>query len=77
MDCNEQKLQRFVEHLENTFKPNENDDSIEWKDSERKALEIKQTSPKDIAKNIKDKIYPQKVPALDLITREILKQLTC
>ena len=50
---NEQKANRFAEHLERTFQPNEGDHELEWENIVQQVSEIKLTSPKEVAAEIK------------------------
>lgn len=70
---NEQKANRFAEHLENTFQPNEGDDTQDWEDPKQMEMEIRPTTPKEIAAQIKGNINPKKAPEFDLITGEVLQ----
>lgn len=72
---NEQKANRFAEHLENTFKPNESNVQIDLEEEEPEDKEIKPTSPNEIYKMIKNNISCKKAPGFDLITGEIVKNL--
>lgn len=72
---NMQKANRFAEHLENTFQPNEGEELLNWEVHDRENMNITPTSPKEIANEIKTNINPKKAPGFDLITGEVLKQL--
>jgi hypothetical protein len=74
---NEQKSLRFAEHLENIFKPNTADNNevlsnVVLQDS----VEILLTSPAEVKREIRTNINPKKAPGYDLITGQILIELT-
>lgn len=72
----EQKAARFAEHLEETFQPNEVQDGEPfWDEPLQEEEEIRLTSPREVAKEIKENIHSKKAPGFDLITGEVLKQL--
>lgn len=70
---NEQKAKRFAEHLENTFQPNEGDDTTESGTPSQEEEEIKPVTPGEIVTVIKESINHKKAPGFDIITGEILK----
>jgi hypothetical protein len=73
---NKEKAETFAEHLERTFKPNEE----KTMDTPRRIVEaqtkqIAPVTPKELLNAIKVHINPKKAPVYDLITGEVLKQL--
>lgn len=72
---NQQKANRFAQHLANTFTANEGEEQLEQMMQNQDNLEIAFTTPKEITKMIKENINPKKAPGFDLITGEILKHL--
>lgn len=72
---NTQKANRFAEHLENTFQPNEGEELPNWDFPDRDNTNIRPTTPKELAYEIRTNINPKKTPGFDLITGEVLKQL--
>lgn len=72
---NEQKANRFAEHLYNTFQPNTGTDLEVWNETNQENMEINLTSSAEITKVINENIDPKKAPGFDLVTGEILKQL--
>lgn len=72
----EQKANRFANHLEKTFQPNEEQEDIpDLEIPIQEEVEIRHTSPKEVISEIKENINPKKAPGFDLITGEVLKQL--
>lgn len=73
---NKQKADLFGEHLENVFQPYEDNDDFQLTEErcEDDRL-IPPATPKEIAKEIKEKINPKKAPEFDLIIGEIMKKL--
>lgn len=73
----EQKADKFAEHLENIFKPNEAQIIHEIPTHEvcEDKLPIKLVSPREVAYEIKHHINPRKSPGFDLISGEILHHL--
>lgn len=77
----EHKAELFADHLEQTFKPNEQytRESVNNTDQLLPLLErgeeIPLVTPKEVENDIKNNINPRKAPGFDLITGLILKQL--
>ena len=74
---NKEKVEVFVDHLERTSQPNE--EKTVDRPRRIKETQIKQippVTPKEILNAIKLNIQPKKAPGFDLITGEILKQLS-
>lgn len=71
---NIQKANRFAEHLENTFQPNDGDDPPNWEETIQENMAIRPTTANEISEVIHE-INPKKAPGFDLITGEILKHL--
>jgi len=74
---NEQKAQRFADHLEHIFQPHESQIEKEKVTEEiaQEYEEIKLTTPTEVKNAIKNNINPKKAPGFDLITGEVLLQL--
>lgn len=73
---NKQKAERFAEHLEKIFQPNEGqEEQIDWEEINLQEEEIALVTPKEVAAEIKNNINSKKAPGFDLITGEVLKQL--
>lgn len=71
-----QKANRFAEHFESIFQPNDGEDPQDWAETEQEEVIIRPTSPREVFDEIKTNINPKKAPGFDLITGEILKQLS-
>jgi hypothetical protein len=72
---NIQKANRFANHLENTFQPNEGNELPIWEIPNQDKIEITPVTSKEVTNEIKLNMNPKKAPGFDLITGEILKQL--
>jgi hypothetical protein len=73
---NKEKAELFAQHLENTFKPNDEDGMVEFHERmPEEHEEIPPVTPKEVGRAIKEQINPKKAPGYDLITGEILTQL--
>jgi hypothetical protein len=74
---NEQKAQRFAEHLGHIFQPHDSqrEKEIITEDIAQEYEEIKLTTPTEVKNVIKNNINPKKAPGFDLITGEVLLQL--
>lgn len=73
---NVQKACRFAEHLQTTFQSNDGEDLEDWYVPEPEDVEIRPTSLKEVSEEIRINIDPKKAPGFDLITGEVLKQLS-
>lgn len=79
---NEQKAKRFAEHLEGIFRPNDSETSCEPLILEVNSTNldepnyIKLVTPREILREIKCNINPRKAPGYDLISGEILQNLS-
>lgn len=74
---NDQKAERFAEHLEEIFKPNDGQTNNVPTVNEicNETLTIKLVSPREVWSEIKLNINPRKAPGFDLISGEILHNL--
>lgn len=72
------KKQKDINHLQKTFQSNEDqeDEPVCGELTQEKEEEdIKLTSPKEVAADIKENVNSKKAPGYDLITEEVLKEL--
>jgi hypothetical protein len=74
---NEQKAQRFTEHLEQIFQPlgSQEEEAMITEDIVQEKEEIKLATTIEVKNVINKNINPKKAPGFDLITGEVLKQL--
>lgn len=73
----EEIASRFARHLENIFQPNEGEILNNNKyNNEHIKHNIKPVTPKEVAQEIKINIKPKKAPGYDLITGEVLRNLS-
>jgi len=71
-----EKADVFAEHLERTFRPNEEKTLVNSRRTVKPQINrIPPIKPKEILNEIKTNIDPKKSPGFDLITGEILRQL--
>ena len=74
---NEQKAQRFTEHLEQICQPLGSQEEIEMitEDIVQENEEIELATTTEVKNEVNNNINPKKAPGFDLITGEVLQQL--
>jgi hypothetical protein len=74
---NEQKAQRFAEHLEQIFQPlgSQEEEAMITEGIVQENEEIKLATTTEVKNVINNNINPKKAPGFDLITGEVLQQL--
>jgi len=74
---NEQKAQRFAEHMEHTFQPQEIQEETETttEDIVQENEEINPTTTTEVKNEVNKNTNPKNAPRFDLITGEVLQQL--